>query len=78
MYLFLFIIFNLCVYILAVLGLRGYVSFPLVASSQDHSLVERRGLIVVASLVGEHKVLRLQELWFSGSGAQLNSCGAWI
>ena len=60
MYLFLFIIFNLCVYVLAVLGLRGCVSFPLVALSQDHSLVERCGLIVVASLVGEHKVLRLQ------------------
>ena len=60
----------MCVYVLAVLGLRGGASFSLVASSQDHSLDEMCGLIVVASLVAEHKVLRLQQWWFSGSGAQ--------
>ena len=46
------------------LGLRGGASFSLVASSQDHSLDEMCGLIVVASLVAEHKVLRL---WSSSS-----------
>ena len=52
--------FYLCAYVLAVLGLRGCVSFSLVASSQDYSLVEMRGLIVVTSLVAEHKALRLE------------------
>ena len=60
---------------LAVLGLGCCVGFSLVAVSRGYSLVEHGLLIVVASLVAEHRLQGVQASAVVARG--LSSCGIW-